>query len=146
MHKTSAWPLSLAYAALVVYASLYPFTGWHDQGIAPFAFLASPLPKYWTGFDVAANLIGYAPLGVLLALSFLRRGNLRFAPTNNWVAIGVATVVAALLSLTMEALQTYLPNRVPSNVDLALNIAGALLGAIVAAGLELAGFIDRWSR
>ena len=142
MHKTSAWPLSVAYAALIVYASLYPFTGWHDQGIAPLAFLGSPLPKYWTGFDVAANLVGYAPLGVLLALSFLRRGSLRFAPTNNWLAVAVATVVAALLSLGMEALQTYLPNRVPSNVDFALNTAGALLGAGAAAGLEVAGAID----
>ena len=146
MHKTSAWPLSVAYAALIVYASLYPFTGWHDQGIAPLAFLGSPLPKYWTGFDVAANLVGYAPLGVLLALSFLRRGSLRFAPTNNWLAVAVATVVAALLSLGMEALQTYLPNRVPSNVDFALNTAGALLGAGAAAGLEVAGAIDHWSR
>ncbi|MBC5763467.1 VanZ family protein [Ramlibacter albus] len=145
MHKTSAWPLSLAYAALVVYASLYPFSGWHDQGIPAFAFLASPLPKYWTGFDVAANLVGYAPLGVLLALSFIRRGSLRFAPTNNWAAVAVATTVAALLSLCMEALQTFLPNRVPSNVDFALNTAGALAGAIVAAGLEVAGAIDRWS-
>ena len=57
MHKTSAWPLALIYAALIVYASLYPFEGWRDQGIAPWAFLASPLPRYWTGFDVAANVV-----------------------------------------------------------------------------------------
>ena len=73
-HKTSAWPLAQAYALLIVYASLYPFTGWRDQGIAPWAFLASPWPKYWTGFDITANVAGYAPLGFLLALSFLRRG------------------------------------------------------------------------
>jgi hypothetical protein len=46
----------------------------------------------------------------------------------------------------MESLQTYLPSRVPSNIDFALNTLGALLGAIVAAGLELAGAIDRWDR
>ena len=73
MQKTSAWPLSQAYAALIVYASLYPFTGWRDQGIAPWAFLASPWPKYWTGFDIAANVCGYIPLGFLLALAFARR-------------------------------------------------------------------------
>ena len=61
-HKTSAWPLALIYVVLVVYASLYPFEGWRDQGIAPWAFLASPLPKYWTGFDVAANVAGYVLL------------------------------------------------------------------------------------
>jgi VanZ family protein len=146
MHKTSAWPLSQAYAGLIVYASLYPFSGWRDQGIAPWEFVWSPLPRYWTGFDVAANVAGYVPLGFLLALSFLRRGSPRMAPTTNVAAIAVATLTAAVLSLWMEALQTYLPSRVPSNVDFALNVAGALLGAVLAGGLELAGAIDRWSR
>jgi VanZ family protein len=146
MHKTSAWPLSIAYIALIVYASLYPFSGWHDQGIGPFDFLPSPLPKYWTGFDVAANMLGYIPLGVLLALSFLRRGALLYLRKSNIAAVLVATAAAAVLSLSMEALQTYLPMRVPSNVDFALNTAGALIGAALAAGLELAGAIDRWGR
>jgi VanZ family protein len=145
-HKTSAWPLAQAYAALIVYASLYPFAGWRDQNIAPWEFLASPLPRYWTGFDVAANVAGYAPLGFLLALGFLRRGQERFAPTTNSAAIAVATLAAGVLSLWMEALQTYLPSRVPSNVDFALNLLGALLGAVAAGALELAGAIDRWSR
>ncbi|NPC58845.1 VanZ family protein [Caenimonas soli] len=145
-HKTSAWPLSQAYAALIVYASLYPFTGWRDQGIAPWEFLWSPLPKYWTAFDVAANAGGYVPLGFLLALSFLRRGGQSLAPADRVVAIAVATLAAAGLSLAMEALQTYLPSRVPSNVDFVLNVAGALLGAVVAAALEMVGAIDRWSR
>jgi VanZ family protein len=146
MHKTSAWPLSQAYAALIVYASLYPFSGWRDQGIAPWEFLWSPWPKYWTGFDVAANVGGYVPLGFLLALSFLRRGSHRFAPSTNTAAIIVATLTAAVLALWMEAIQSYLPSRVASNVDFALNVAGALLGAIMAGALELAGAIDRWSR
>ena len=146
VHKTSAWPLALAYAALIVYASLYPFAGWRDQGIAPWLFLASPWPKYWTGFDVAANVAGYAPLGFLLGLGFLRRGRVRFGPTTRLGAIAGATLTAAALSLAMETLQTYLPSRVPSNVDLALNLLGAAGGAVLASGLELAGAIDRWSR
>ncbi|GAC1602544.1 MAG: VanZ family protein [Ramlibacter sp.] len=144
-HKTSAWPLAQAYVALIVYASLYPFTGWRDQGIAPWAFIPVPWPKYWTGFDVAANLVGYAPLGFLLALSFLRRGGGRAMPSNA-SAIAVATLVAAVLSFSMEALQSYLPSRVPSNVDFGFNTLGAFLGAVIAGGLELAGAIDRWSR
>jgi hypothetical protein len=104
------------------------------------------LPKYWTGFDVAANVAGYVPLGFLLALSFLRRGRERFAPTTNTAAITVATLSAAVLALWMEAIQSYLPSRVASNVDFGLNVAGALLGAVLAGGLELAGAIDRWSR
>ena len=143
--KTSAWPLSQAYAALVVYASLYPFTGWHDQGVAPYAFLSSPWPKYWTAFDFISNAAGYAPLGFLLALAVLRRGK-RTAHGGAGTAVLVATCSAALLSLCMEALQSYLPSRVASNIDFALNALGALAGACIAGALEVAGGIDRWGR
>jgi VanZ family protein len=146
MRKTAAWPLSQAYVALIVYASLYPFSGWRDQGIGPWAFLSSPWPKYWTGFDVAANVAGYVPLGFLLALSFMRRGTPRFAPASRLAAVAVATLSAALLALLMEAIQSYLPARVASNVDFLLNVAGALAGALVAAALEATGVIDHWSR
>lgn len=139
MHKTSAWPLAWTYIALVIYASLYPFSEWRDQGMAPWAFLTAPLPKYWTGFDVAINVAGYAPLGFLLALSALR---------SRRVVHGVliATLAAALLSLLMEGLQGYLPARVPSNVDLVLNVLGAWVGASIAAFLERLGVLDRWNR
>src|SRR5438105_5682924 len=146
MRKTSAWPLSQAYIALIVYASLYPFAGWRDQGIAAWAWVWSPWPKYWTWFDFVANFLGYMPLGFLLALGFLRRGNPRFARGSNVAAVGVAAAASALLSFGMESLQSYLPSRVASNVDFGLNSIGALAGALTAAGLERAGAIDRWSR
>lgn len=139
MHKTSAWPLALIYAGLIFYASLYPFSNWRYQGIVPWAFLSSPLPKYWTGFDVAINVLGYLPLGFLLVLSALRTGRARYA-------VVLATLVAGVLSLTMESLQSYLPVRVSSNVDLALNTLGAWLGALLAWAMEKLGFIDHWSR
>lgn len=143
-HKTSAWPLAQAYVALIAYASLYPFDGWRVQGIAPWAFLWSPWPRYWTGFDVLANIAGYAPLGFLMALAILRRrGDHPRAPA---LALGGATLASAVLAFTMEALQTYLPSRVPSNVDFGLNVLGALGGALLAAGLEWGGAIARWTR
>ncbi len=139
MHKTSAWPLSLLYIGLIVYASLYPFFDVRDQGIAPWAFLFAPLPKYWTWFDLVSNFLGYVPLGALLALSALRTGRGRYA-------VPMAALAGAALSLLMESLQSYLPQRVPSNVDLALNAAGGLSGAVFAALLERFGAIDHWSR
>lgn len=139
VHKTTAWPLALATICLIVYASLYPFAEWRDQGISPFRFLTAPLPQYWTGFDVGANLLGYAPLGFLLALSALRSRRVSWAVT-------VAVLASGLLSLAMETLQSYLPSRIPSNVDLALNTLGALLGACFAWALEKTGVVDRWSR
>lgn len=146
-HKTSAWPLAGAYAVLIVYASLYPFSGWRDQEIAPWDFLLAGWPKYWTAFDLVANVLGYVPLGFLLALSFMRRGNVRhFAGHPNLAAIAVAVGAGAALSLLMEGIQNFLPSRVASNVDLGLNIAGTLVGAVAATALEVAGFIAHWSR
>ena len=95
VHKTSAWPLALVYIGLIVYASLYPFVDWRDQGVPAWDFLLSPWPKYWTGFDLLTNVVGYAPLGFFLALSALRlhwRGS-----ATLW-----ATLLGALLSLLME--------------------------------------------
>ena len=137
--RTTSWPLALATICLIVYASLYPFADWRNQGISPLNFLLAPLPRYWTGFDVGVNLVGYAPLGFLLALSALRSGRTRWA-------VSVAVLSAGVLSLVMETLQSYLPSRVPSNVDFVLNAAGAWLGACSAWLLEKAGAIDRWSR
>ena len=147
MHKTSAWPLAGAYAVLVVYASLYPFSGWRNQEIPPWEFLSAGWPKYWTWFDVAANVVGYIPLGFLLALSFMRRGNVRhFESHPNLAAIVVALLAGSALAFCMEAVQNFLPARVASNVDLGLNALGTLVGAVVATGLELAGAIAHWSR
>jgi VanZ family protein len=137
--KSVAWPLALAYAALIVYASLYPFFDWRDQGIVPWAFLAAPLPRWWTWFDVVSNVLGYAPLGFLLGLAALRSG--RGVRGVLWAALA-----CGLLSLVMETLQSYLPTRVPSNVDLALNTAGAAAGALLAWLLEPLGAIARWDR
>lgn len=138
-HKTSAWPLALVYVGLIFYASLYPFGPWRDQGIAPWLFLTTAWPRYWTGFDVLANVLGYVPLGFLLALSALRSGRSR------WV-FGLAILPASLLSLCMESLQVYLAARVPSNMDLVLNVAGASLGTLAAWSLEKLGWLQRWSR
>lgn len=135
---TSAWPLALATACVVVYASLYPFSGWRDQGLPPWAFLWAPLPRYWTGFDVWTNLLGYGPLGFLLALSVMRGSRLGWPVT-------LATLAGAGLSLCMEAAQGYLPVRVPSKVDFMLNAAGTWGGAGLALLLERWGVLQRWS-
>ena len=137
--KTVAWPLSLALICLIIYASLYPFTDWRNQGISPLIFLTASLPKYWSGFDVAANVLGYAPLGFLLTVASLRSGHVKWAMV-------LAVLGALLLSLAMETLQSYLPSRIPSNVDLALNTLGAALGAGSAWALEKLGALGRWSR
>jgi VanZ family protein len=137
--RSSAWPLAFVFAALVLYASLYPFEGWRFQGAQPLSFINEPLPKYWTRFDVVANLLGYIPLGFLVALAMLRSGAGRWS----WP---VAAAVPAVLSLVIESVQSYLPMRVPSNLDLVLNAGGAVIGATAAVLLERLGGLRRWSQ
>jgi VanZ family protein len=114
--------LLLAYVLLVIYASLHPFSGWRDQGAGAFAYLAGALPRYITAFDLVTNFAAYLPLGffALLALHPRVRGALAL------VAAGLA---GCFLSLALEALQTYLPSRIPSNLDVATNGLGAFAGA-----------------
>ena len=139
MKKTAAWPLAGIYAALVIYASLYPFEQWRAQGVAWTSFLVAPWPRYWTGFDVLSNILGYAPLGFICVLALRRSA--RHLP-----AVALTLLAGAALSLSMESLQLFLPSRVPSNVDWALNSLGTLLGASSAWVLERFGLLDRWSR
>ncbi|MBU2287588.1 MAG: VanZ family protein [Gammaproteobacteria bacterium] len=141
-HKTAALPLALTYAALIVYASLYPFEGWRDQGLAPWAYLAAPWPKYWTGFDFGINVAGYMPLGFITAIAVLRgRGNVGAVQ-----AVLRATLFGVVVSFAMETLQSYLPARIPSNVDFGLNSVGALAGAAIAAVFERLGAVAHWQR
>jgi VanZ family protein len=128
---TLALPLAVGAVGLVIYASLYPFADWRFQGMSPWSFLTAPWPQYWTGFDVASNLLGYLPLGFLWALTMVRLGWYR------WVwPVGVG--LPAALSLCMEAAQNFLPMRVPSQVDALLNTAGA------ACGVALVLLLLRW--
>jgi VanZ family protein len=117
--------LFAVYVLLVVYASLYPLEGWRVHGLSPFAYLDAP-PSYVTGFDLAANVLGYVPygfLGVAAAQPRLGRG------------AGCALVAAsgALLSLILEAAQSYLPTRVAASLDVLANTSGAVAGALLAA-------------
>jgi len=116
----------LAYLLLIVYASWYPFSGWRNSGLSPFAFLTLGMPRWWTGFDVMVNIVGYMPLGVLLVLAL-------YPAVRGLWAVVVAAVVGVLVSGTMEAVQNYLPTRVPSNLDLLTNSAGCLAGALIGA-------------
>lgn len=113
----------LMYTFLIVYASLYPFSNWHGIGLAPWAFLTMPMPHYWTGFDVSANVFGYLPFGMLVVFALHPK-------VRGITAAILAVFCGMLLSGAMEATQTFLPNRVSSNLDFLTNLAGSCLGAV----------------
>jgi len=116
----------LIYTLLIIYASWYPLSGWRDMGLPAFAYLWARLPYYWTGFDLWTNIVGYAPFGALMVYSLYPR-------LRSWQAILLSSVAGIALSALMEAVQTYLPTRVPSNLDLLTNSCGAILGALIGA-------------
>jgi VanZ family protein len=114
--------LLLAYALLVIYASLHPFSGWRDLGVSAFAYLTGGLPRYITAFDLMTNFAAYLPLGFFALLALYPR-------VRDTRALTVAGLGCCALSILLEALQTYLPSRIPSNLDLATNGLGAFAGA-----------------
>jgi VanZ family protein len=116
----------LAYLLLIVYASWFPFSGWRSSGLSPFAFLTLQMPRWWTGFDVMVNIVGYMPFGTLIVLAMHPR-------VRGLWAVAIAAVVGLLVSGTMEVVQNYLPSRVPSSLDLLTNAGGCLAGAVIGA-------------
>lgn len=138
--ESSALALALLFAAVIVYASLYPFTDWTwPAGVPLAAMLVPPWPHWHVGFDDWSNFAGYMPLGALLYGSGLR------AQRSPAPAAVLACVLPALLSWTMEFLQHFLPGRVPSLMDWTLNSLGAAAGAALAIGVHAGGGGVRWS-
>jgi VanZ family protein len=114
----------IAYVVLIIYAGLAPWAGWRDLGVSAWAFIDAPMPRHVTTFDLVVNVLGYLPFGALLVLALHPR-------IRGLAAWGVAVLAGAMLAGSIEALQTFLPRRVPSNIDLATNVTGAALGALL---------------
>jgi VanZ family protein len=131
-------PLAWLYAGLIVYASLYPFSGWRHPGVSPLAFLIAPWWHWWTAFDIVSNILGYLPFGALVFGARVRSGS------GEWKAAVLAVVSGIVLSLVLETLQNFLPQRIPSNVDLGFNALGTALGAAAGALIHWRGGVDRW--
>lgn len=89
------------------------------------------LQPFWKEFDlrrgylrdVFLNVAGFVPFGVAFCAYFsLRRKVNR--------ALVITIVVGALLSLTIEFLQLYIPARSSSSTDLIMNTLGTAVGAL----------------
>jgi VanZ family protein len=75
----------------------------------------------WFLPDAIANVLGYVPVGIVLASAGVVR----------------ATIVAFLMSLGTEVLQLGMVHRDPSFTDIACNVAGAFLGSACAVALRM---------
>ncbi len=117
--------LFATYVAALVYASLFPITGWRFVDESVFAFLIKPWPRYWSGFDLLTNFLAYLPLGAVLALVWNKTHSIDRS-------IVMASLTGFALSLAMETMQNFLPSRVPSFLDLTVNTIGTISGALIA--------------
>jgi VanZ family protein len=126
--------LAALYGLMIVYASLEPFSGWMAPlPESPF-FRFEPWPLRIARFDIAINVLTYAPFGFLLALVGTRRPAARLA-----TAIGAG----ALLSFAMESAQMFLPTRDASSVDFICNSIGAAAGGVAALAFDRAPGLRR---
>ena len=75
--------------------------------------------------DILTNVLAYVPLGLLLGLWLRKLG-------AKVTAVVFATVLGTIISLSVEWVQTYLPTRMPSLIDLGTNALGTFLGALLA--------------
>ncbi len=117
--------LTAGYALFIAYVSLTPFSGWQEQGLFFVDVLTAPLAQTFTSFDFILNCLSYSLFGFLLANMLCSL----FTPLK---VLLFATLIALLLSVSMEYAQMYLPRRISSNTDLFSNSIGGFLGAAVA--------------
>jgi len=138
-HRSSASPLALAWGVLILYASLFPFTGWRwPPGHPLSALLWLPWPPWVDVFDLWSNFLGYLPFGALLLIAARRSG----WPARR--ALLLALLLPSALSYVMEVTQTFIPHRVPSLKDWVMNSLGGAAGSLLGAALHRLGLIERW--
>lgn len=128
--------IALLFLVLIAYGSLYPFDTWHTPAAPLFRFLWH-WPAVLTRADLVQNVLAYAPFGLFYALHRLQRTPCELAPGPS--AIRRTVGAAFLLSLTMESLQQFEPARTASLADIAMNVLGALAGAMLASTIEQRG-------
>lgn len=140
------WPFLAI--AVILYGSLLPFR--FNGPAARFHSLASFLPSAWRGTtteDFLTNILVYVPLGLAVVLCGNRR-------RCGWafLRLNAAMVIGAIVSVLAESLQNVLSARVSSLTDVALNLVGTGLGAILgigaasAASLALPKWRAAWRR
>jgi hypothetical protein len=80
----------------------------------------------FTPQDAFVNLMGFIPLGYLMT-SFLSAGSQRHKVSR---PIILSLTLCASVSFVIEFVQSYLPGRASSIVDLSMNTMGALIGVL----------------
>jgi VanZ family protein len=137
------WPLGVWLSLIAVWLGLVMYFNWSpfnftsdpaaftgdsqrlpEHGMRRFALM--PIVDYYWGNKYNAldqflkKALSFAPLGVLITLSFRRL----YQPGSAWRVLGLALAAAVIL----EAGSYFLPGRIPSSTDVLIACTGAFVG------------------
>lgn len=85
-------------------------------------------PRFPDSGDIVMNILGFIPFGLFY---FFYRARIR--PRSRFRNLGLTIVTSGFISMTIELIQAFLPNRFSSLTDVLCNTAGGLAGALLAA-------------
>ena len=114
------------YGLLIIYGSLYPFTGWRYPDNETIAQMKVLWPDHVSRSDLLTNFLAYIPFGYLV----VRALPSRFGAFGRF---SLALAAGMMLSTTMEGIQLFLPARTSSLNDVLMNSISTLAGVLVAA-------------
>ena len=86
--------LALLFLVALVFATLFPMSGWTAAPHGPLGFVMRGLPRWWTWFDVLGNLLAYVLLGLIVWAGVYASG----------IHATIAGVMLGLLSPTQSRL------------------------------------------
>ena len=155
---TPQWPIGVwalliaGWLGLVLYFNWSPFNFTTDSeafagdsqrlpehGMRRFALM--PIVDYYWGNKYNAldqflkKALSFAPLGVLITLSFRRL----YQPGSAWRVLGLALAAAAVV----EAGSYFLPGRIPSTTDVLIACTGAFLGFALTQHIRVVFWAER---
>ena len=136
-HPSLALWVTAVCVGVIVYASLQPFTGWAAPE-PPVRYFLWHWEQRWTVADAVFNVVAYVPLGAALVIAWPSRWSLQ-------AKIAAAIVFSAMLSLSMETAQMWLPTRYASVRDVLANLVGAFIGTLLGASLIAFKPVTNWA-
>lgn len=122
-------PIAVLFAlstAFIFYGALFPFENWCIPERPTFTILFFDWLEHIFLFDIVQNLLLFLPFGLFLGcLLILQKVSLK-------KTLLIPTIASFAISLTVELLQTFNPVRIPSLLDITLNVISGFWGASMA--------------
>lgn len=117
--------LLLITIVFLFYAALFPFQDWRLPSESIFNIVMYGWIDQIFIFDIVQNLLFFLPFG------FFAAGYIILQNRRLFIALLLPTIASFCLSLCIEILQAYNPERLPSFLDVSLNTISGLLGALL---------------